>query len=315
MTIQRFSPMYNFVRSRELEGTFPGGPETGAWIVTSMRIMRGWGGPDEKDWSYNGRAEDWPPVAPPGIDALAKAHRIWDYRRVRTLQDGKQAIVGKRLVIVAFDIIDQDWFNAKGGIIPMPAPGRGCNAAHAVVIVGYNDNKKLLKIANCWGTSWGDHGYGYLPYDYFNNFLSEAWILGGVAKQYPPSKINGVEEICWGGIDNGDGLHGVEFYDRRNDERIGWAFARPIDGFCDVEEFFVRPEYRGKGYGRRLCMMLRTLSQHMQSPIRLWVPHADAESRNMAAVEKVAGKLGLEIEASGVPWASYKAIASTKKLR
>jgi len=38
---------------------------------------------------------------------------------------------------------------------------------HAVLIVGYDDNKSVFKFKNSWGTSWGDKGYGYLPYDFY----------------------------------------------------------------------------------------------------------------------------------------------------
>ncbi len=38
------------------------------------------------------------------------------------------------------------------------------NWRHAIVLVGYNDSKNVWIIRNSWGPSWGDHGYGYIPY-------------------------------------------------------------------------------------------------------------------------------------------------------
>ena len=35
---------------------------------------------------------------------------------------------------------------------------------HAIVLVGYDDNKKEWIIRNSWGSGWGYGGYGYIPY-------------------------------------------------------------------------------------------------------------------------------------------------------
>jgi len=71
------------------------------------------------------------------------------------------------------------------GAFPFPAPGEKAFAGHAVVAVGYNDSMKITNLAskksttgalllrNSWGTAWGDHGYGWLPYDYVLHQLAE----------------------------------------------------------------------------------------------------------------------------------------------
>ena len=40
---------------------------------------------------------------------------------------------------------------------------------HLMTIVGYDDNDKTFTIANSWGDYWGDNGYFYIDYEYFNN--------------------------------------------------------------------------------------------------------------------------------------------------
>jgi len=65
------------------------------------------------------------------------------------------------------------------GKIPYPVAGEHSVGGHAVVAVGFDDNMKIkntsahavqttgaLLIRNSWGTGWGDHGYGWLPYEY-----------------------------------------------------------------------------------------------------------------------------------------------------
>src|SRR5262249_56575528 len=68
------------------------------------------------------------------------------------------------------------------GIIPMPSARDQLRGGHAVCIVGYDDQKRQFKFINSWGTGWGDHGYGYLPYDYPK---IDFWQVQGIAASTP----------------------------------------------------------------------------------------------------------------------------------
>lgn len=61
----------------------------------------------------------------------------------------------------------------KTGIVPMPSNTQAPIGGHDVLAVGYDDVTKTIKFKNSWGPKWGDHGYGYMPYDYaVNPYLS-----------------------------------------------------------------------------------------------------------------------------------------------
>jgi C1A family cysteine protease len=68
---------------------------------------------------------------------------------------------------------------AKTGIVPMPDTAKEkLMGKHAVLIVGYNDIKRVLIVRNSWGTGWGDRGYFYLPYNYVKRrFAYDTWTI------------------------------------------------------------------------------------------------------------------------------------------
>ena len=307
----QFSPQYNFVRSRQLEGTFSQGREVGVWVVTGMRVAKGWGDPQESGWPYS--TKYWPPQEPPDIDELAKKRRFHSYQRVRDANECREAIAGGTTFVAAFGITNQ-WFLAEGGIIEEPS-GKNpiIGKSHAVCVLGFDDNKRLFTFVNSWGKHWGNHGYGYLSYEYFDKYILESWTIKFMHQTRPISSSEqkpGRWLLKWGISDTlGGVLHGIELYQENGDEFIGWAFAvrRWGGSFLDVEELFVRPNFRGSTQGRILAEELNGLAEREGLPLRLWIPHVDANQTNLPRVEKIAKRLGLKLLPSGVRWASLKA--------
>ena len=68
---------------------------------------------------------------------------------------------------------------AQTGVVPMPASSEAVLGGHAVLAVGYDDIKQLVKVRNSWGMGWGDKGHFYLPYAYFTTrgLSSDFWTI------------------------------------------------------------------------------------------------------------------------------------------
>ncbi|HET6488081.1 MAG TPA: C1 family peptidase, partial [Spirochaetia bacterium] len=49
-------------------------------------------------------------------------------------------------------------------------------ADHAVVIIGYDDDRSAFEVLNSWGTSWGIDGYGWIAYDFTLSVIQEAYV-------------------------------------------------------------------------------------------------------------------------------------------
>jgi hypothetical protein len=76
--------------------------------------------------------------------------------------------------------------SGNDGLIPFPDPQNINDAGHALVAVGYDDHRGkqgALLVRNSWGPSWGQGGYGWLPYEYvlYNEekepLLVDCWTL------------------------------------------------------------------------------------------------------------------------------------------
>ena len=54
---------------------------------------------------------------------------------------------------------------------PTEKEAEHCYDGHAIIIVGYDDNKKLIEFRNSWGNKWGNNGYAYFTYEAFNRVI------------------------------------------------------------------------------------------------------------------------------------------------
>jgi len=300
--------MYIYVRSRQLEGTFGDDPTIGAWPVSVLRIMRGWGMPPEESWPYVGDASLWPPKEePPDIDRVARTNRIFAYQRVGSSQECKEALALDTPVFIAVEITSS-WFDAPGGQIEMPRGDQKLIGGHAVILCGYDDAKRSFTLRNSWGVKWGDKGYGYLPYEYVDVLLQEAWIVIPHEDVATPHNGKGKFVAVDWRITSvlHDCLYGFEIRESPTDEREAWAFASAYDHHLNVEELFVRPRARGSGYASELLKQLRWLSEQLSLPLRLWVAHADYTAKGFQIIGNCVEKHGFTISSSDVRWASLK---------
>lgn len=109
----------------------------------------------------------------------------------RCLAEGHPIVFGLKLTAQFFK-------PAPGGGISTPDPDdpqSSEHGLHAMLIVGYNDRQETFVVRNSWGTSWGDGGYGYVPYDYICNddfnFLGMYAIMGLTEHDFTPDADDG----------------------------------------------------------------------------------------------------------------------------
>jgi hypothetical protein len=112
----------------------------------------------------------------------------------------KQAIGLGYPVVIAFEVYQsfKDMFNSGNGI--WSSNSVDLHAGHATCIIGYDDNKAMVKVQNQWGAVGGDQGFFWIPYTFIQSgCLKEAYILYATSP-LAPMTFSGSNTLCTSGI-------------------------------------------------------------------------------------------------------------------
>ncbi|MBE2315934.1 cysteine protease [Solirubrobacter sp. CPCC 204708] len=183
------SRSFLYKTTRKLGG-FTG--DSGAFLRTTMGAMALFGVVPEKYWPYRIEAFDKEPTA--FCYAFAQSFQsIVYYRldppdatRADVLGAIKSHLASQMPAMFGFSVFESI-HDGNTGEIPYPTDREELVGGHAVMAVGYDDEKRVKRrgsaketkgaflIRNSWGTSWGEKGYGWLPYAYVREHLADDW--------------------------------------------------------------------------------------------------------------------------------------------
>lgn len=141
-------------------------------------------------------------------------------------------------------------------------------------------------------------------------YVPEEWFAnepGGTARS--ESKTGVIEQRRGLREHGGGAFHAREFVRAADGELIGWSFAVEREALVEIEELFVRPSFRKRGYGRQLIRRMEEIADEHSADLKMWVPFPDASLANLQAVQKLITLVGLSLEPSCVRWAAC--VAST----
>lgn len=167
------SPLYVYRKCKEQDGI----PTTeGTYPRVAMSVLKSLGICPETLFPYEKMA--WPtmPTISKAADDAAAGYKIGAYAKVLTLDEVKQSVY-KDGPVLGGVLVCSSFVNTKDGFIPIPGAGGAADyilGSHAICVVGYNDDLShnghvgYLEVKNSWGPDWGDGGYCYIPYDFFN---------------------------------------------------------------------------------------------------------------------------------------------------
>lgn len=109
--------------------------------------------------------------------SLASQVKISGYGQITgfSTDDLKKLLLTQSPIIIGA-MVDEGFVNATRSFVWNSANGSSLGG-HAMVIVGYDDGKQAFKIQNSWGNGWGDAGYGWLAYSYYDKVVFEGYVL------------------------------------------------------------------------------------------------------------------------------------------
>ena len=177
------SRLFLYKVTRRLAG-FEG--DDGAYLRDTMKAMVLFGVPPEQYWPYKVSKFNEEPTA--FCYAYAQNYQAIEYYRLDPPNTSTSAVLKRVKTNLAAGLPSMFGFSvysslpaigAGHGDIPFPAKGDTLEGGHAVLAVGYDNQKKIggkkgaLLIRNSWGTAWGENGYGWLPYDYVESGLAD----------------------------------------------------------------------------------------------------------------------------------------------
>lgn len=145
--------------------------DTGSLISRALDLLRQDGSQSLAIHPYNDR------ICPAPNRVTSPQFRISNWRAISAgviddakgaLAKGHPVVIGSRLTREFMQIRGDVVWNGNGVVLP---------GGHAMTMVGYDERRQAFKLINSWGTRWGDGGFGWMSYDAYQRFVTQAYVM------------------------------------------------------------------------------------------------------------------------------------------
>jgi C1A family cysteine protease len=172
------SRLFIYYNERDIEGNID--RDTGASLRDGVKCINNIGYCNETQWPYN--IEKFTEKPSQECYDYARKHKSLSYKSVQQDESHIKTVLNMGFPVV-FGISVYESFEsenvAKTGIVSLPEKDERMLGGHAIVLIGYDEEKRLFTFRNSWGEDWGDKGYGYLPFEYVcdKDLASDFWVI------------------------------------------------------------------------------------------------------------------------------------------
>lgn len=142
--------------------------DDGSHIRDAMASLSALGVCEESAWPYDPAKV----LIRPAWSAFRKAfaHKISKYYRITgkgqdRIDEIESALRACSPVAFGVNVYEQFRYYKSG---PCAMPGGKLLGSHAMLIVGFDSDRRVFFVRNSWGSGWGMNGYCEMPYDYLD---------------------------------------------------------------------------------------------------------------------------------------------------
>lgn len=165
---EKVSKLQLYYCERQLEGSVDedAGVST---LLDACKAAKRFGAAKSSSWPYDPKNLFVKP--PKMVYDEAYQHRDKHYYSLHGLIELRRCIYEGFPFLFGIQVYES-FMRSKNGSIPLPQYDEQALGGHAVLAVGYDDDKQVFIVKNSWGPNWGDQGYFYLPYEYLHMGLA-----------------------------------------------------------------------------------------------------------------------------------------------
>lgn len=156
---------------KQIDGTL----SEGTSFLSARAAIKDSGQCEEHHWPYDPHLDTTSGYSPPAAATTAANIRRASMTALRTdEQEICDSLRGGYVILAGFELWE-GFYNCRCADLPAPNGDIDPGALHAVCLVGLDEQCKLIKVRNSWGTIWGEDGYAWTPLDGLQDSLLEAW--------------------------------------------------------------------------------------------------------------------------------------------
>ena len=166
-----------YVYKKDRSSLFPSLRNTSSSFLDAVEVLKNQGCPPGRlDYSYQNTIIDYESF---DWNIVSVAMKIKQCFHLGSVREVKHCLSAGYPVASLLEVYPSmfDVMVYRDGFIKVPEQSETPMGTHAITIIGFDEGRQSFIVKNSWSKSWGDYGFGYLPYQAFKIMNVESYSL------------------------------------------------------------------------------------------------------------------------------------------